>query len=274
MPTQVASNAAPAFSPDGNTVYFGQSTSTGGIIVVSRHRHGHWSAPHPAPFSGRYRDLEPAFAPNGSYLIFASNRPAAPGGQLLAGHYNGRVLPGFGGQLWKVAREGEHWGQPRPLPSIINANSSVFSPAIAADGAFYFMRADNGAGFHVYRAAMDHGQYSAPVLVPFSDAAHGEFDPAVAPDESFVIFCSPRPPAPPHTTDLFITFRGANGWSAPLDLRSALGPAVYGIEARLSPDARTLYFSNDRGPAGVPVPQHRFVWQVDLTALLRTHGFK
>lgn len=273
VPTPVISNAAPAFTPDGSTVYFGQSAGgSDEFIVVSHLRQGQWTSPRTASFSGHFRDLEPAFAPDGNYLVFASNRPATPGGQVLTGHYNGRVLPEAGGHLWKVVREGQHWGKPQPLPAVINSNSSIFSPALTADGTLYFMRADNGGGFHVYRAAMKNGQYATPVLAPFSDPVHGEFDPAVAADESFVIFCSPRPPAPPHTSDLFIVFRTSGGWSAPLDLRTVLGPGVYGIEARLSPNGKTLYFANDRGPGGISIPKHRFVWQADLTKLLASHG--
>ena len=210
VPGQISStaesNAAPAFSPDGKTVYFGRADASENIsIVVSRKQSGKWSDPAAAPFSGQYRDLEPAFAPDGRYLIFASNRPATTGGPLLEGRYNGQILPGKGGNLWKVQATKDGWSAPERLPESINANGSVFSPAIAGDGSLYFMRAEDGVRFHLFRAQKAKDGYQTPQPVSFTDPNYGDYDPVVAPDESFVIFSSGRPPAP-HRTDLFAAF--------------------------------------------------------------------
>jgi Tol biopolymer transport system component len=178
----------------------------------------------------------------------------------------------MGGNLWKVEREKNGWRKPELLPATINSNTSVFSSALAADGSLYFMRAENGGVFHIYRAQMKHGEFETPVLASFSDVARGEYDPGIAPDESYLVFSSGRPPAPPHTTDLFIVLRTANGWGEPIDLRSALSEDVHGIEARLSPDGKTLYFSNSRSASGAVVQNARFIWSIDLTALLKAHG--
>jgi Tol biopolymer transport system component len=273
VPTNAPSSAAPAFTPDGNTVYFGESPGGSDIsIVVSHLIRGGWSVPQTAPFSGKYRDLEPTFIPSGKYLIFASSRPVTPKGAALDGHYDGQVHPGSGGNLWKVERTAKGWKNPEHLPLTINSNSSVFSPAVATDGSLYFMRADNGGSFHIYRSQIKHGKFQPPALASFSETDHGDYDPAVAPDESYVIFCSGRPPAPPHTTDLFIVFRTPQGWSEPIDLRSAISQNVYGIEARLSPDGKTLYFSNSRNALGEIVKGGRYIWKVDLTSLLKAHS--
>lgn len=272
IPSSAPSTAAPTFTPDGNTVYFGQSLSASESAIVFSERQGNqWSAPKTAAFSGQYRDLEPAFAPNGKYLIFASNRPAAPNGAMLDGHYNGQVAAKGGGNLWKVRFEKNGPQKPERLPATINSNDAVFSPAITADGSLYFMRPENSGKFHIYRAQMKDGKFEAPVFASFSNTDFGDVDPAVAPDDSYLIFCSGRPPAP-KTTDLFIVFRTGNGWGDPIDLRSELSDNVHGIEARLSPDGKTLYFSNSRGPSGADVPNSRFTWQVDLTPVLKAHG--
>lgn len=272
IPTSAPNTSAPTFTPDGNTVYFGQSTNASeNFIVVSQRQGNQWSAPKTAAFSGQYRDLEPAFAPNGKYLIFASNRPATPDGAALDGHYNGQAFPKGGGNLWQIRFEKNSPQKPEQLPAAINSNDAVFSPAVTGDGSLYFMRAENSGKFHIYRAQMKDGKFEAPVLASFSNTDFGDFDPAVAPDESYLIFCSGRPPAP-KTTDLFIVFRNGNSWGDPIDLRSELSDSVHGIEARLSPGGKTLYFSNSRGPSGADVPNSRFTWQVDLTPVLKAHG--
>jgi len=272
IPTSATSILAPAFTPDGKTVYIGQQTSsTAKIVIVSSHlTHNQWSAPALAPFSGQYRDLEPAFAPNGKYLIFASSRPNTPGGTELEGRYNGQVLPGKGGNLWKVEKTKKGWSTPELLPSSINANTSVFSPAVAADGSLYFMRCDDGKAFHIFRSQWKDGKFETPVPASFTDPALGDYDPAVAPDESFIIFSSGRPPAP-KVTDLFLAFRTTKGWGDPIDLRTILSDDVHGIEARLSPDGKTLYFANSRGAGGVINPDNRSTWKVDISGILQAH---
>src|SRR5690242_3108722 len=72
--------AAPAFTPDGKSVYFQRSTPAGSVILVSHWARGKWSAPEIAPFSGEWNDIEPAMAPDGSFLVFISSRPITPGG--------------------------------------------------------------------------------------------------------------------------------------------------------------------------------------------------
>jgi Tol biopolymer transport system component len=273
IPTTAAHSVAPAFTPDGDTVYLGQqATSTTSIVIMSsQKKDGVWSAPTLAPFSGQFRDLEPAFAPNGKYLIFASSRPIIPIATELEGHYNDQTLPGRGGYLWKVERTKKGWGKPEVLPESINSNTSVFSPAITADGSLYFMRCDDGKDFHIFRSQMKHGQLQPPVRASFSNRPEGDYDPAVAPDDSYIIFSSSRAPAPPNKADLFIAFRTPQGWGDPIDLRTLLSDEVYGIEARLSPDGKTLYFSNSRGPSGAEIPHTRSIWQVDISSILQNH---
>ncbi len=269
----VANAAAPAFSSDGRSVYVGmrKGTDGAGIVKLTRLAKG-WSAPVPAAFStGAYRDLEPAFAPDGRYLVFASNRPDVDSQALLDGHYNGALQAGKGGALWQVDFAGDMPGMPFRLPDLINSVDSVFSPALTADGSLYFMRAEDGQAFHIFRAQLRNGQFDKPVPVPFTDARYGDYDPAVSPHETFVIFSSDRPPAP-KGGDLFISFRKGIAWSTPTDLREAISPNVYGFEARLSPDAKTLYFVNSRAPSGAIVETERYLWQVDLTRLLRANG--
>ena len=273
IPTTALRSAAPAFSADGKTVLLGLSPGNDGISVMQSHlESGKWTVPELPVFSGKYHDLEPVFSPDGKYLIFASNRPATAGGAVIDGNYDGRKITGGGGNLWKIKYSKKEWGIPEILPALINANNSVFSPAIAGDGSLYFMRADSGTKFHIYRAQMRHGKFEKPVPASFTNYKYGDFDPAVAPDESFLVFSSPRPPALPHTADLFIVFRGPKGWGDPIDLRLVLSEIVYGVEARLSPDHKTLYFSNSRDASGARNQNASYIWKVDISGILKAHG--
>jgi len=187
-------------------------------------------------------------APDGSFLVFASNRPAEGQGKPLDGNFNGKTFPGNGGNLWRVDRVSGVWGQPKRLPEAINSGTGVFSPAIGSDGSIYFMRPDGTTGdFHLFRAQYRSGSYLPAIPVGVGDATTEDVDPAVAPDESFIVYSS-KHPAQHEPNRLRIVFRNGGGWGTPLDLGDEVNEAGSNIEARLGSDHRTLYFSTNTVP--------------------------
>jgi Tol biopolymer transport system component len=106
-----ADDLSPAFTPDGNTVYFNRSNGTFSVMMVSTLSHGVWATPAVAPFSGKWNDIEPAISPDGSFLVFASNRPKDGRGTAIDGTFNGRSLPGGGGNLWRPMSSAEALNQ-------------------------------------------------------------------------------------------------------------------------------------------------------------------
>lgn len=238
-PWTVARDASPAFAPDGDTVVFTRGSGKARRLYIARRHDGAWSAPVPAPFSDQWMDFEPTMVPDGSYLVFVSNRPTSGSGKALDGSWGGKAYPGRGGNLWRVDRTGGGWGAPRHLSGVVNAGTSIFSPAVAADGSLSFVRVDPANGtFRLYRSRQVHGRYQAAQALALGGGdANSDYDPAVAPDGSFLVFSSDRPPAPSNGGDLFIAFATHNGWSTPVDL------GIAGDEARLGPDHVTLYFS-------------------------------
>ena len=252
-------DVSPAFTPDGRTVLFTHASGVSRTIMVSHLRKGAWSKPEPAPFSGTWRDIEPAMAPDGSYLVFISNRPATAGGEALTGFWGGQSRPGAGGNIWRVDRRGDGWSAPVRLPDVVNNNSAIYSPAVAGDGSLYFNQPDPVTHkSHIYRTQKTALGFETPVPLPISDGTIGDFDAAVAPDESYLVFSSGRAPAKPDQAIAFITFRRNGQWTAP----EALQPVVEGIEARLSPDRKTLYVSTEPPGIGSPAGPSSRIFQV------------
>lgn len=258
-------DTAPAFTPDHSTVFFTHAEREQRTIMVSQLRDGTWSVPKPASFSGVWRDIEPVMAPDGSYLIFISNRPGAAGAPPLDGYFGGQVRPGQGGALWRVDRKGDGWSEPVRLPDIVNSDTATYSPALAADGSIYFNRPDPVTRkSHIYWAKADGRGFRKPEPLPMSDGTISDFDAAVAPDQSFLVFSSPRPPAKPGTAILFVTYRRSGGWTPP----QPLGAGIEGYEARLSPDLKALYFSSE-APAGPTSEKGQSrIYQIELEGLI------
>lgn len=254
-PWTLEHDASPAFTPDGDTVVFARGSGATRRLFAAHRRDGEWSVAQGVAFSDRWMDLEPAMAPDGRYLVFISNRPANGTGKALDGNWGGQAWPGRGGNLWRVDRVGNGWGTPVRLPDSVNGSSTTFSPAVASDGSVYFMRANPADGsFRLYRSRYLHGRYQSAIALALGTGdGRSDFDPAVAPDQSFLVFSSDRPPAPANGNDLFIAFAVPGGWSAPVDLGMA------GDEARLGADRTMLYYT---------APDHR-IHRVSLAPWLR-----
>lgn len=239
-PWSAEHDVGPAFAPDDDTVVFARGRSTARRLYISHRRHGRWSPPQHAPFSNQWMDFEPMMAPDGSYLVFVSNRPARAGGKPLDGFFNGKLHANRGGNLWRVDYRNGKWGKPVRLPDIVNVGTSVYSPTVSADGSIYFTLPDpHTHNTRIYVSHRAGSRYQAPQAVAFSKGVISDYDPAVAPDGSFIVFSSDRPPTPQNHSGLFVAFRTGDGWRRPEPL------GVYGYEARLSPDTHTLYFTAD-----------------------------
>ena len=246
-----------AFTPDGNTVFFDRSEGKHKTIMVSHRIGGRWSLPQVASFSGQWFDQDPVVAPDGSYMLFDSDRPTEPGGKPLAQSYfvGGE---GPGANIWRVDRIGNDWGTPVWLGPTINRDVFVDFPAIAGDGTLYFMLWNPGEkAMHIWRSHYRGGKYSAPEFVTLGDPAVSIHDPAVAPDQSFIVFDYGKVKG--GLGRLCIAFQDGDHWSAPIDLGDALNKDLpWG--SHLAPKGDTVYVTGQSG-----------IWQISLAPWLKAH---
>lgn len=251
------------FAPDGATAYFDAVAGGGSTIMEARRLAGDWTVPRIAPFSGEWRDLDPAMAPDGTFLIFCSNRPDTPGGRALdSTTFDGRVHTGAGSHLWRVDRTAAGWGEPYPLPPRINDDNRIFSPSVVGDGSVYYQHPDAvSRTYHLMRAQFAKGRYLPPEAVTIGPREADERDPAVAPDESFVVFSTKHPPAQTEAR-LVISLRVDGRWSPPVDLGDGVNHD--GAEGpHLGPDGRTIYFDST-ATFTAPFPRTRAQTERDL----------
>jgi hypothetical protein len=238
------SDDTPAFTPDRRTVFFDRSEGKRKTIMVSHRVKGRWSAPEAASFSGKWFDQDPVVAPDGSYLLFNSDRPVKSGGEpLVQNYFSGG--PGPGSNIWRVDRKGEGWSEPVLLDATINSDVFIDFASITSDGTLYFMRWDAAAkSMHFWRSRYDKGTYLKPEFVTLGNPSESLHDPAVAPDQSFIVFDSGKVKG--GLGRLCIAFRDGDQWGAPIDLGDGLNKELpWG--SHLDPDGRTIYFTGTSG---------------------------
>lgn len=226
-----------AFTPDGDTVFFDRSIGVAKSVMISRRVKGRWTAPKVASFSGRWFDQNPVVSPDGSFLIFNSDRPTSRTGKPLVQTFFGKPNPGS--NLWKVLRIGDRWGAPVWLGPAINDGAFIDSPSIVSDGSVYFLRVDRDA-VHIFRSQLQAGKYLPAQRVAIGDPAITTHDPTVAPDESFIVFDYGK--VKNGLGRLCIAFREGDHWSKPLDLGDEINRDIP-WSPHLGPDHRTVFFT-------------------------------
>jgi len=227
----------PAFSPDGNEMFFAVTTADWAPTVFhSVKSNGHWSTPDTASFSKVYNNTEPFFSPDGQRLYFASNRP--PG------------TPPWNDDIWMVERRGDAWSEPQHLGAGVNSASGEFHPSVTADGTLYFAstRDAERTGADIYRSRRRNGAYQpAERLGPSVNSDYHDWDPYASPAEDLILFKSDRPGGF-GDLDVYVSFRRADGsWTMAQNLGPGINTEAHDDAADLSPDGRYLFFARRTG---------------------------
>jgi Tol biopolymer transport system component len=255
----------PAFTPDGKTLYFLKNSPTFNFwtIVVTHFKNNRWSMPEVAPFSGQYRDADPFITADGSRLYFISDRPTlAPNGKDEP-----RSL-----DIWMMEKRGDAWGEPKNPGGPLNSTGNEWYPTLASDGTLYFGsdRAGGKGRTDIYRSRLVEGKYTEPENLGDSiNTASDEFEPYIAPDQSYLIFMAARPDGR-GGSDLYLSYNRAGAWTKAVNLGEKINSIGSEYSPKVSPDGRYFFWTSTRGFGSMP--QTKRLTYVELINKLRCPG--
>jgi hypothetical protein len=219
----------------GGTVFLCQKFREGRCrTFIMRRGKGGWSVPELVPFWE-------TMAQNGDFVISSDDKTML---------YQVRTDPGSGplSQIWRVEITETGWGKPSPFPAPVNGQDFESYASDTSVGTLYFFsRRQGGKGrFDLYRSDLKDGVYGDPVNLAPLNTQYDEWDPFIASDGSFLIFCSTKPEGLGRD-DLYITFRqSGGGWGPAVNM----GPEVNstGSENRpfVSRDGKYFFFTSTR----------------------------
>jgi len=230
-----------AETPDGQTMFFTLSSPQRNFrdytIMMSERVEGAWGAPQVAPFSGTFSDADPLVSPDGSRVYFISSRPAA-------GKPDGRDF-----DLWYVERTADGFGEAVNLGAPINSDIDEFYVSVTNSGTVYFSTRRDGAvgGSDIFRSELRDGVYQAPEPLPATVNSPGpEFDPYIAPDESYVLFSSFREDSL-GSADIYISYRQPDGtWTQAVNAGPAVNSPAFEFCPIVSADGTRLYYTGEK----------------------------
>jgi hypothetical protein len=250
-------NTAAVFAPgivstDSNEVLFG-FYNAGSLLFFERSAQGFegdwiqvsvyrseisdsvWTQPRRSSVTGRPWYHEYSDAPEGTTIVFPWRKNLDGSG------------PRLDIDIWKVVKAASGWEAAYRFGPPVNTDSFDSWPSLARDGTLYFFSARDGGfgGLDLYRSRRGNGDYAE--VENLGDVINTEFndhDPFVAPDESFLIFCSNRPGGLGEN-DLYITFRLAKGgWTIPRNLGAGINTPGDDNRPYATSDGRYLFFNS------------------------------
>lgn len=225
---------APRFSPSGNEVFWWSIRQDKDEKWLNFHKTmrrvgGQWTASEISPFAGA-----PIFSSDGKRLYFGSNEESE--------------------DLTFVEKQGKGWSAPKGAGLITRFPEVRFAyfPSVARNGTLYFMGYHEGARMNlgIYRAELLKGEYARPELLPPAINTPGDsilnWTPFIAPDESYLIFCSRRLTPEDDLGDLYICFRRPDGsWTERISLGEPINSKELERFPAVSPDGKYLFFTRD-----------------------------
>jgi WD40-like Beta Propeller Repeat len=247
---------ASTFTPDGRIVVFTKFAPPRPLtLMMSTLVDGQWTTPTVLPFSGVYRDLDPAFAPDGARLYFSSGRPNGPSPADTTS----------GVDTWYVGRLNGGWSAPVRLAEPVSGPDADMFPSLTNRGVLYFDSFRSRPSRRlVYRAEprVDGTLNEPEALPPTINADSGASNLFVDPDERYVVFGAVRPEGR-GGVDLDISWKIPSGWTTPTNLGPTINTTGTEFCPFVSRDGRSLYFTRVSTLADKRVVRNVYVVRFD-----------
>ncbi len=187
----------PALSPDGAALFFARGPLGGAAdLYWSKRTAQGWSEAEPidAVNTDSSDEITPWVSPDGTTLVFATDRPQGRGGY----------------DLWLSRFENDSWSSPVPLPDAVNSPHNDYAPSLSPDGLWLWFASNrprmseddfepdplvpppSAGDYDLYRSAFAGVSSTRPTRIDALSSTGDDVAPAWSPAGDFVYFASNR----------------------------------------------------------------------------------
>lgn len=229
------------FNKKGNEFYFGVDVGGRNEIRYTQIKEGQWTKPITILSHEQYSYNDPFLSNDEDRLYFISTR----------------ALDGIGDikdvDIWHVQRIEGGWSEPINAGSNINTDGDEYYISFTNEGTMYFasnghIRKDSTRTDHdIYSSKMVDNEFQEPVLLDSAVNTTGyEGDVFVAPDESYLIFCSTRDGGFGRG-DLYISFKNLDGnWTKAVNMGNEINTEHYEYCPVVTKDGKYLFYTSNQ----------------------------
>jgi len=201
---------------------------------ITRLENGVWTTPELIPFWETMAD-------NGDFVISSDDKTMLYQVKTETGSF-------LVSSIWRVEITDKGWGERASFPPPINSGYDESFASDTVDGSLYFFsRRPGGKGrFDLYSCLFRDGRYTESVNLEALNTEFQEWDPFIAPDGSYLVFCSTKPGGL-GADDLYITFKLKDGhWTPPVNMGKEINSAGSENRPYVTRDGRYFFFTSTR----------------------------
>lgn len=229
------------FNATGTEFYFGVDVNGKSEIRYSKMDKNQWTKPETIFSHERYGYNDPFLSNDENRLYFISAR-------ALDGESEPKDI-----DIWYAERIDNGWSEPINAGSNINTQGDEYYISFTDKGTMYFssdshLRQDTTRTDHdIYFSKFVNNEFQETVLLDENvNTSNYEADVFIAPDESYIIFCSTRDEGFGRG-DLYISFKNATGtWTKAVNMGKEINTSNYEYCPFVTKDGKFLFYTSNQ----------------------------
>ncbi len=228
------------FNAKGNEFFFAIDSAGKSKIKYTNIQKGHWIEPFTVFSDTNYSFNDPFLSPDETKLYYISDLPRND--QDTIKDYD----------IWYSERIGEKWSQPINAGLNINSDDNEYYMSFTNDGSMYFASnkesGDNRKhDFDIYKSQYMDGTFLKPQKLSNAiNSKRYEADVFIAPDESFIIYCSARKSGL-GKGDLYISFKDEKDrWTKSINMGEPVNSKEHELCPFVSKDGKFLFYTSNQ----------------------------
>lgn len=229
------------FNREGTEFYYGVDVNGKPEIRYSRLIDNRWTEPVILLSHELYGYNDPFLSPDENRLYFISRRAMDGKGDLKKDH-----------DIWYVKKVKNGWSEPINAGPNINSDGNEYYISFTHDGTMYFSSNVNApeerrqSDLDIYYSKFINGEFQKAVSLGDSINTPGyDADVFVAPDESYLIFCSTRRGGLGRG-DLYISFKNSDGtWTKSINMGNVINTRHHELCPFVTKDGKYFFYTSN-----------------------------
>lgn len=225
------------FNKEMDKFYFQRWIGNFPNLFLTERKQSKWLEPRLIKNSFKAPVYDFTISPDGMKLVFASPEQIGRLGTDQKGH-----------NIFLLEKKDNEWIHTSTFSdSKINTIYHDSYPCLAENGNLYFF-SNRPGGYgktDIYFSENKDGNYTTPInMGERFNTNFDEWDPFIAPDENYLIFCSKKPGGNGED-DLYISFKNKNAWSLPINMGNKINTKFSENRPYVTPDGKYMFFTRN-----------------------------